>query len=130
MVQHAEKTVDLINVYDYHKGRRVERQQSQAPFSGAQWQDQKQWAQTETWEVLFEHQESLFYCHSDQAQAQVAQRGCGVSILQDIPKPKDVVLDSLVQVPVLEQGSRTRHFPEVPSNLTHSVIQWKCIWLC
>ena len=61
---------------------RVQRRQNQALFSGAQWQDNRQWAQTETQEVL-EHQETFFHCESDQA---VAQRGGGVSIPGDIQK--------------------------------------------
>ncbi|KAK4813058.1 hypothetical protein QYF61_007560, partial [Mycteria americana] len=40
---------------------KVQRRQSQSLFSGAQGQDQRQWAQTETQEVPSEHQESLFY---------------------------------------------------------------------
>lgn len=36
MVQHGEQKVDLTDVYDCLKGRRVERQCSQALFSGAQ----------------------------------------------------------------------------------------------
>lgn len=46
-------------------------------------QDKRKWAQTETWEVPSEDQETLFYCESDGALAQVAQDGCGVSILED-----------------------------------------------
>jgi len=32
------------------------------------------------------HQEALLHCEDDQALAQIAQRGCGVSILRDIKK--------------------------------------------
>ena len=55
--------------------------------SGAQGQDQRSWAQTGTQEVPFEHQETLFHCEGDGALAQVAQGGCGVSILGDTQKP-------------------------------------------
>ena len=40
-----------------------------------------------TQEVLSEHQETLFHCEGDRAQAQVAQRSHGVSILGDNQKP-------------------------------------------
>ena len=33
------------------------------------------------------YRETLFHCEGDQALAQVAQRACGVSILEDIQKP-------------------------------------------
>lgn len=36
-----------------------------AIFSGAQWLDKRQWAQTETLESPSEHQETLFYCEGD-----------------------------------------------------------------
>ena len=32
------------------------------------------------------HQETLFHCKGDQALAQVAERGCGISTLGDIQK--------------------------------------------
>ena len=47
--------------------------------------DQRQWPQGETWELLYEHQETL-YCEGGWVLAQVAQRGGGVSILGDIQK--------------------------------------------
>lgn len=52
----------------------------------AQWWDQRQWAQTKTQEVP-EHQEALLYCNGDWTWAQVAQTGCGVSLLGDTQKP-------------------------------------------
>lgn len=45
-------------------------------------QDQRKLAQTKTQQVPSGHQETLFHCD----QVQVAQRGCGVSILQDTEK--------------------------------------------
>jgi len=51
---------------------RVQRGWSQALFSGAQCQDQRQWAQTETQEVPSERQEMLFSGEGGQAMAQVA----------------------------------------------------------
>jgi len=65
----------------------VQRGQSQALLSDAQWQDQSQWAPTEIWEVASEHQEILFHCEGDQALAQVVQGGGGVSVLGDTEKP-------------------------------------------
>ncbi|KFQ76077.1 Transportin-1, partial [Phoenicopterus ruber ruber] len=55
----------------------------------------RQWAQTETQKVPSEHQETLFYCESDQALAQVAYTGDGVCILGG----------NTVLVPVLILGS-------------------------
>lgn len=43
----------------------------------------RQWAQNYT-QVLSEQQEMLFYCEGGCAQAQVAQGGCGVSLLGGI----------------------------------------------
>jgi len=40
-------------------GGRVWREQRQALVRGARWQDQRQWAQTDTQEVPSEHQETL-----------------------------------------------------------------------
>ena len=59
----------------------------QALFSGAQWQDKGQWAQTEATEVLSEHEEELLPSEGDGALAQAAQGGCGVSFSEHIPAP-------------------------------------------
>ena len=64
----------------------MQRGWSQALLSGAQGQDQRQQAQTETREVPCERQETPFCCEGDQALAQVAQGGCGISILGGIQK--------------------------------------------
>ena len=50
-------------------------------------QDERQWAQTETQEVLNIREPFYFYCEGGQALAQLAQRGCVVSTLGDIQKP-------------------------------------------
>jgi len=76
---------DVINVYKIPQVR-VQTGQSQALFSGAQCQDWRQWAQPETQEVPFEHQETVFHCDGDRALAQVAQRDCVVSTLGDTCK--------------------------------------------
>lgn len=62
----------------------MQSKQSQALFSHSQWQDQRQHAQTETQELPSEHQETLFQWEDDQEMAQIAHRGCGISILRDI----------------------------------------------
>jgi len=43
-----------------------------------------QWAKTEMHEIPSEHKKVLRYCEEIQTLEQVAQRGCGVSILGDI----------------------------------------------
>lgn len=78
-------------------------------------QDQRQWAQTEIKEVLSEHQRTLFYSGGDQAPAQLAQKGYGVSILADSQKvsghgPRQLVLIILL----IERWGWIRP-PEVPS---------------
>ena len=67
------------------------------------------WAQTGTQEVPSEHQETVSHCEGGRALAQVAQGGCGVSILGGIQKPSGH----------LTVGGTT---PAVPSNLNPSVI--------
>lgn len=53
------------------KGR-VQRRWSQTPFTGAQGQDKRQWAQTEMLKALSEHQEAIVYCKGVQSLEQVA----------------------------------------------------------
>jgi len=67
--------------------RNVQRRQSQALFFCAQWQDKRQWAQTET-QVPFEHLQKTFLLWGDRELAVAAQRGCRVSTLRHIKKNK------------------------------------------
>ena len=59
----------------------------QALSSGAQRQDEGQWAQTEAQEAPAEPEEELLPSEGDGALAQAAQGGCGVSFSEDIQDP-------------------------------------------
>ena len=63
------------------------RRRGQTLFSGAQWQDKGQRAQTEAEEAPAEPDEELLPSEGDGALAQAAQGGCGVSFSGDIPDP-------------------------------------------
>ena len=55
----------------------------QAIFSGAQWQDEGQWAQTEAQEVPSEHEEELLPSEGDRGLEQTAQGGCRAFFSRD-----------------------------------------------
>ena len=65
----------------------MSRRWAQTLFSGDQWQDKGQWAQTEAQEVPAEHKKELLHFEGDGALEQVSQRGCGFSFSGDIQNP-------------------------------------------
>lgn len=116
-VQHGGKKAqgDLIHGYKYLK---VQRGQGQALLSSAQWQDQRQWTQTETQEVPSEHLETPFHCADDQPLEQAAQRGYGFSILGHFQKLSGHVHGQSALSDSDGAWSES-------SNLNHSVILWQ-----
>jgi len=100
-------TGDLIDVHKQLKGR-VQRGRSQALLGGAQWQDQRQWAQTETQQVLLEHQETLFYCEGDQALHRFPREAVESPSFEIFKSHLDTVLGTWLWVALLEQGGWTR----------------------
>ena len=97
----------------------------QTLFSGAQWQDKGQWAQTEAQEVPSEQEEELLPSEGDGALAQAAQEGCGFSFSGDIQDPpgQGPVQPALAD-PALA-GGWTGWPTEVPANPERSVILWR-----
>ena len=83
-----EKAVREPNIYLQISEGWVSGGWGQALFSNAQWQDKRQWAQTEAQEVPSEHEEELLPSEGDGALEQVAQGGGGVYFpgdIQDLP---------------------------------------------
>lgn len=74
---------DLIDIYKHWKGPCKEA--GSRLSSVVLCHKRRPWAQTETWELLFEYQEtiSFFKCSSGQALKKVFQGRCGDSILSD-----------------------------------------------
>lgn len=70
-----------IHVYTWREGVK-----SQALFSSAQWQEKRQWAKTETQEVLSEHKKTLYHHKSGWELTLFDQRGCEVSLPGGIQK--------------------------------------------
>ena len=105
--------------------------EGQTLFSGAQWQDKGQRAQTEAEEVPAEHEEELLHSEGDGALEQAAQGGCGVSFSGDVQTlPGQGPVQPAVGDPALA-GGWAGWSPEVPSNPDHSVILWNplAVWL-
>lgn len=67
--------------------------------------------------------ENTFYCEGDGTLEQVAQRGCGVSLLGGIKKKHLGMV--LLSVALFEHICQTRQSLEVASKLNHSVILLK-----
>lgn len=63
------------------------RRWSQVPFSGAQWQGPRQWAQTEIQDVLSEHQETLSVLWRGLSTGTGCPKSYGISILRDAQNP-------------------------------------------
>lgn len=80
----------------------MQRRRSQAPFSGSQWQDKRQWEQTGTQEVSCERL-AVLNCAGDQAWAHGAQTDRGVSSLEMLKVSLDMVMGTLLRVSLVEQ---------------------------
>lgn len=92
---------------------------SQALLSGAQHQEKRQWAHTETQEAPSEH-EALLCCVGAIALAQVPQRDCGFSSLKIFRSSLDVGLVTVLWMALLEQRLE-QVVPEGPANLSRAV---------
>lgn len=92
---HEEKLRGILCIcYLHHPEGKAQKVQSQVLFSGTQLHNHRQWAQTQTLEIPFEHQETFFHCEGHRALAQVTQSGCGVSNLGNLKSHQDMVLGS------------------------------------
>jgi len=75
-------------------------------------------------EVPFEHQETLFYCEGGETLAQVAQRHCRVSILENTQKPnghgpeQPQDLRLVAADPALSRGGGSPEVPSLPLEVT------------
>lgn len=101
----------------------VQRRQSQAISSGAQWQDDSEQAQTETWEVSPEFQEMCFSLwgvteHWYRLPIQVMES----QFLEIFKSSLRMVLHNTLTVALLEQRDCTKLPLGVSSNLNNSVI--------
>ena len=102
-----------------------QRQQSQTPLSGAQWQDKMQWAQIETREIPLKCEKKLLRYTSDHTQVQAGQRYHGVSIFGYIQISTGH--GNLLSWTLLWAEAWTRWSPEVHPRLSKPLNLWKYI---
>lgn len=106
------------NIY-INTERRVQRRWSHASLSDARWQDQRQWALTETPEVSSEHQGTVFIWKFTEHQHKV-HREIVESPSLDIQKLSGHGLEQLaLGVPAWAGELDYRWCPAVPSNMNH-----------
>jgi len=98
--------------------------ESRAVLHGVQCQDKRQWAQTAMQGILFKCKKNPSCCEGGQTLEQVAQGGCGISILWDTQNPTGWGPEQLAVLCPLYSGGRgwTWQPPQVPPNLTRSVV--------
>lgn len=68
------------------------------------WQYKRQWAQKETWEVLFEEKETLFFCDADRLYREVVESSSSEVFKSHL----ELDPDSLLYVVLLEPEGLTR----------------------
>ena len=83
---------------------------------------QEELAQIGIQEMMFKCKKNAFYCKDGQALAQVAQRGCGISVLGDTQNPTGCSAEQPALGDPALAGCWTRQSPEAPSYLNRSVI--------
>ena len=95
---------------------------SQPLLSSTNCQRKRQWAQIKTPEIPSQGKKPLSCRQGCDTVDQVAQRGCGVSILGDTQNQLDYVLSNQLKLTLLEQLACTKGSQEVPSDPNDSEI--------